>query len=50
MLLSVRLTLAGIFVLSFRMQLAVMFGRYSIYKPGLIYAGGEWNAVYGDFQ
>ena len=26
-----------------------MFGRYSIYKPGLIYAGGDWNAVYGDF-
>ena len=20
-----------------------MFGRYSIYKDGLIYAGGQWN-------
>ena len=26
-----------------------MFGRYSIYKPGLIYAGGDWNSIYGDF-
>ena len=26
-----------------------MFGRYSIYKSGLIYAGGDWNAVYGNF-
>ena len=26
-----------------------MFGRYSIYRPGLIYAGGDWKSVYGDF-
>ena len=26
-----------------------MFGRYSIYKTGLIYAGGDWNAAYGNF-
>ena len=26
-----------------------MFGRYSLYKPGLIYAGGDWDSVYGDF-
>ena len=26
-----------------------MFGRYSIYKQGLIYAGGNFNEVYGDF-
>lgn len=26
-----------------------MFGRYSPYKPGLIYAGGEWERMYGDF-
>lgn len=26
-----------------------MFGRYSPYKSGLIYAGGDWNLVYGDF-
>lgn len=26
-----------------------MFGRYSPYKPGLIYAGGEWEQTYGDF-
>lgn len=26
-----------------------MFGRYSPYKPGLIYAGGEWEQIYGDF-
>ena len=25
-----------------------MFGRYSIYKEGLIYAGGEWN--YNDYE
>ncbi len=26
-----------------------MFGRYSPYKPGLIYAGGDWERTYGDF-
>lgn len=26
-----------------------MFGRYSIYKQGLIYAGGNFDEVYGDF-
>ena len=23
-----------------------MFGRYSLDKPGLVYAGGEWNQIY----
>ena len=26
-----------------------MFGRYSPYKSGLIYAGGDWDLVYGGF-
>lgn len=26
-----------------------MFGRYSPYKQGLIYAGGDWEKTYGDF-
>lgn len=26
-----------------------MFGRYSIYKQGLIYAGGNFDEVYGEF-
>ena len=26
-----------------------MFGRYSLYKSGLVYAGGDWNSIYGDF-
>lgn len=26
-----------------------MFGRYSIYKQGLIYAGGNFDEAYGDF-
>jgi len=26
-----------------------MFGRYSPYKLGLIYAGGDWEQTYGDF-
>lgn len=26
-----------------------MFGRYSLYRLGLIYAGGDWGQTYSDF-